>query len=706
MGSALQEFGWKKSGYERPSDGWVCGRLCEGAPCQLGPTGSGVCQIQSQCTPEKDGDRFVCKRPKPLGGPCPEGPLPDGSCCQLDAKCQPRRSLMVKRRNVSIAFAAMCAAFCFYVFGAKEPTLPMSPGHVSFQHSAIETNCRSCHVAADQHESSLTVANFTEATSTGDSHRCLNCHKDVGPDALNPHSMSDTELAALTNAATKSNSETDAPFLLLMAANLSSNDHQSNLACSACHQEHRGHEHDLKHMTNLQCQGCHQSQFYSFSDGHPELESFPYSRRTRIYFDHATHLKQYFVDDEFRRLMPDGVAPESCDTCHQPDPAGNMLLTTGFDTMCATCHSQEIKDRDYAGIEFLALPVLSPDAIALTNVGEWPAPPIESGPHELPPFMRMLLESNPLFQRASETLGDLVPGKLEEAAGTYPGATSKYLWSIKRLIFELTEHGEAGLLKRLDGNSYAVRELMPSIIPSVVSVRRMWFPNLAAEIQARTDDASLPPTDDSVLTSAVAVKPIGLETSLGGGWYVRDADHTVRYRASGHADPLIRDWLNSTIGAIGDEYASDATRDLLDVISSPTASGRLGSAPVASGRCLLCHTVESDSGKPKINWHSRQPDQNNAPLTRFSHSPHRSLPEQATCITCHALEELSVHTDSFRAAFAKRDKSTGSWQPVTSPDSIRTSGFLPVSKETCAVCHVPESAGNSCLNCHTYHRLP
>lgn len=702
MGKPLQEFGWKQSNYERPTQGWVCGRLCEGSPCQFGPNPRGGCQVQSQCTPEKEGDRFVCRRLPAHGGPCPEGPLPDGACCQPDTRCQPRRSLMHWRRNLSMAFAAGCAAFCLFVFGGSEPTAPMSPGHVTFQHSAIETDCASCHIAADQHKSSVSVSSVTADSQDGDSFLCLNCHRDIGSEPFHPHSMSVEELHADKLGTEGTPNTDDRPLLLTLASWVDSEDHQTELACSACHQEHRGHEHDLKLLTNLQCQSCHESQFHSFSDGHPEFTVFPYSRRTRIYFDHATHLEQYFKDEDFRRLMPDGLAPESCDSCHVPDPTGDMITTRGYDQMCGSCHDREIEERDFPGVAFLALPALSAEAAKSIGAGQWPSRPVAGAVRRLPVFMSTLLQADSAYQNAADVLGDLAPGRLDEAAQKFPEEVSAYLWSIKRLIFDLTMHGDETIASRCGDQQLFNASMKPSIIPGIVAASRQWFPDLAEEVEAQQNGVTV---ETSLQANVAPSRSIVPESILGGGWYIGDADHTIRYRSSRHADPLVRDWIEAALSALPANGESTAVPELLAILASPTSSGYQMTGPVASGRCIMCHTIDEDGRTESmvVNWTSKKHGKQDSRLVRFSHSPHLTMPKQTECQYCHQLASTSNSAETFRADFFTRHAEHGHWQPVTSPSAARVSGFVPLSAEKCASCHIPDSAGDSCLNCHTYH---
>jgi hypothetical protein len=72
--------------YARPNQAWNCGWAAEGHACPLGPTRLGICRSAHECAPYQAGDTWVCARMRAHGGPCEEGPLPDGTCCRAFQK--------------------------------------------------------------------------------------------------------------------------------------------------------------------------------------------------------------------------------------------------------------------------------------------------------------------------------------------------------------------------------------------------------------------------------------------------------------------------------------------------------------------------------------------------------------------------------------------------------------------------------------------
>src|SRR4051794_525713 len=100
----------KKSGYERPNQKWVCGRSDCGDSCLAGPDARGKCQATFECKPLKQGDRWFCTRPAARGGPCDQGPRPDGQCCCAIPKCRPKLSLRAWRGYIVLIVIAASAS--------------------------------------------------------------------------------------------------------------------------------------------------------------------------------------------------------------------------------------------------------------------------------------------------------------------------------------------------------------------------------------------------------------------------------------------------------------------------------------------------------------------------------------------------------------------------------------------------------------------
>ena len=646
MKKPLQDFDWKKSQYERPTHGWVCGRLCDGSACDLGPTSRGK---------------------------CPE-----------EAACRPRRGLMRKRWLLTATCFLASLAACFGMFGGSTPTQSVSPGEVAEHHATIKHDCERCHTAAERGVNWLSCIGNSDIVKN-DIQKCIECHHGQG---FTAHGLAPDQLRSLTQRAKQRDvTSGSTPLLVNIASRLQGFSPEKNVACSACHHEHRGRDFDLTQMSNQQCQTCHQRQFHSFTDGHPPFQDFPYERRTRINFDHARHLGKYFENEEFGRLMPNGIADKSCESCHEMSHDGVMVLTNGYDTMCRSCHEAEIVDEEFPGIPMFALRDLSNaknDKGDPAEIGEWPSvfadPPLK----DVPPFMSLLLT---LSRNKAGALGK--PFKDDE----------EYAWQTKRL-FHAIEHDLPGL--ELNRVPYFGVDVHSSFVAAVQQSNRIWFPNLADELKAREANAT-PPINSSKLD-----KPNFWEPKHVRGWYVRESDRTIRYRPSGHADAVVKSLLDSVTRDAPPGTSNPLTNEFVDMLMSPTASGSRTSQPVASGRCLMCHSVDGPAMTPKgaspINWRAAHPTATKR-LTRFSHAPHVRTLHIEGCRSCHQLSDEPREANAiFRSNYFFKEADTN-WSPRRriSEDTGLSSGFASISEAKCMKCHNETGVGQGCLKCHNYH---
>ena len=549
----------------------------------------------------------------------------------------------------------------------------------------------------------LASALHTHATQA-DSRLCLSCHDDLGASALFAHSLEPEQLAGRTLHARRAKQQSEPPSILQFASLTGSSPKTHAIACSSCHREHHGRSSDLKTLSDTQCQNCHAKQFHSFGRGHPDFGDFPHKRRTRIYFDHALHFQKYFAEAEFQRLMPDGAPPSSCTSCHAADPTGGMMRTRGFDQSCAGCHESEIVDVDFPGIPFFALPRLPsssplPGANAMpSSVGEWPASDSIAG--ELPAFMRLLLRNDEMFQSVRQAL--VVEGRqLMRVDAEHQEVAVSFSLAIKQLLHDVAQNGDVALTDRLGGEFSDFAFLSALIAPSLREATHAWFPNLQSEIEAIAADQSLPKPEATVTSR-------GQRASTGLGWYVSHHDRTIRYRPIGHEDPLLQTLLERVTARLRypNSSESDTLWSLHNLLSNPSASGSITSnGPIASGRCLACHTTDNTSldGELRVNWHARRPGSMVRPFTRFEHAPHILSADGDSCETCHQLETgRRDNADTFRLEFFERDANQ-LWHQTTDPNHILTSGFQAVTRSNCRTCHNQTQASQSCVECHNYH---
>ena len=356
--------------YERPQKKWTCGWIGEGMTCRLGPDAAGRCRAAAECTPLlecKPGEtkgRYRCTRPKELGGPCAEGPLPNGQCARVIPKCQPIRTLRSRRGLVvRLTIAATVGLLLVLLFGDGRHRF-INPGALSAQHRSVAfaqlaselpggeadaDNCAACHDSARKGSAEWLQAAFLASPGPLEVHR-----------SLTPRG---TEMTAIDENCQK--------------CHPAHNFHQPNVlrehSCSLCHVEHKGSG-PMKAPADAQCISCHGSAevmaasarkgsalpahafdfrptfgrhlfaaprpeegyttvLTSFEKDHPEFQVVREKLRepNTLRFNHERHFQS-----DIPRLNGKSL---SCADCHQREASGSYHQPITFEKNCQACHS-------------------------------------------------------------------------------------------------------------------------------------------------------------------------------------------------------------------------------------------------------------------------------------------------------------------------------------------------------------------------------
>jgi hypothetical protein len=687
----LQRFGFRESRYERPNQKWVCGWRTEGRECPLGPDATGRCHGNFQCVPARQGDRWNCTRLAALGGRCEEGPRPDGTCCRPIPPCQPVRSLRARRGLVNWLTVALTVGGLAFLLGGPDRWRFVSPGPLTLHHGLSELICSDCHVEVPRAAAHPVAGPGAASQPDADSHLCLNCHN-IGPNQFQPHGLAPAELAP-SSRKIETNPATARPATLALSSFLVGGPapKAGGIRCVVCHSEHHGQDADLSHLENSQCQICHARQFVSFAKGHPLFSDFPYARRTRIIFDHASHLAKHFDDPQFK-----ANAPTTCTACHEPDPAGRKMLVKDFQVSCANCHARQIEGEgraDAPGIAFFRVPGLDVEALEsrVGPIGDWPTTADDEG--KLTPFMQLLLSSDPTNRAALAMLARTDLFDLRNANTNTLAAAGRIVWAIKELLYDLVTQGQSVLPGRLPETLQ--RELSGPQLASlagqlpmdaIVSAQREWFPDLLVEVprhrRGEKPDSSKPDgggRSGEKPGAGAPDKPVSAEAWVAkGGWYRSKSDYAICYRPTGHADAFVRGWLDLAAGG-----KSDAEKTALNPVF------KLLSSTKAPGYCNKCHSIdETPDRNLQVNWRPARPVPNEHLFTKFSHAAHFSLLDQRGCLTCHQLDSKAEYLTAFDNSF--------------NPARFH-SNFAPMKKTDCSSCHTRGASGDSCLQCHNYH---
>ena len=359
--------------YERPNMKWVCGKASCGQACRLGPDSKGNCRVTAECKPaceikpgEKAG-RYRCTRPPEYGGPCPGGPLPDGSCCRPLTRCAPVMSLRARRINFTICAVILTTALLLVALSGPARWNFISPGPLSQQHSTFtfahrakqdeKGNCAVCHTAA----------------RTGVASWFLNADK-ARPGPHDFQALASTEPVGLTSIDQN-----------CLECHVGHSFHEPNVAsersCGTCHVEHQGPGR-MHPPPDSACLSCHADSdvmqasimaaanlpaaafdyrpvlgraifneprprngftrtIHSFSRDHPEFQFIVDQLKDpdTLKFNHKLHLGSTNV-----AAIKGGKL--TCSDCHQPDASGYHFQRISFDKDCQQCHSLQFDVRN------------------------------------------------------------------------------------------------------------------------------------------------------------------------------------------------------------------------------------------------------------------------------------------------------------------------------------------------------------------------
>ena len=488
-------------GQESPDREWICGRLQAGKACRVGPTKRGRCQATYECAPALSGGTWHCRRPASNGGPCQQGPSPDGTCCNPIPPCSPVRSVRSKRE----VFATWLGLFVIGVMALgltySADTKFLMPGPITTAHSSI-SQCSGCHAKISDGQFGWLHALAAYAKPDEDTAACLTCHK-MGQSAMNAHGLELESLELSTDRLQAVAAASPAPTTARIRNTIfpARGALAKGVFCATCHKEHQGKTFDLTSMANDRCQSCHTVQFTSFHKDHPKFENYPFRRRTRINFDHRSHFGEHFPET-LKKEPQSKTVPGACADCHSSVQDRRHMGVKKFAQICSSCHLKQIVGSERAtgpkGIALLTLPGVDVATLKEKNVpiGEWP----ELSEAEVTPLMRMLIGGDDEGKRILARIEELDLLDLTEASDADIATVEAFVWRVKELIHGLSTAKAPELMKRL--GSITGEQLEPDLIAKLtasmprdvlVAAQREWLPNLASEIAAPRQARAVPP---------------------------------------------------------------------------------------------------------------------------------------------------------------------------------------------------------------------
>ncbi|MEO6873092.1 MAG: cytochrome c3 family protein [Chthoniobacterales bacterium] len=764
MQRPLDPLGFKQNRYERPNQDWVCGHAADGHACPLGPDARGACRHTGECMPAKKGDRWSCMRSEAEGGKCTEGPLPEGACAHPIPPCQPMPSIRRSRGRLVWLFVALTSGALLILLGSSYLRQRWTdPGPLTSAHATSAAKCSDCH-SVDRAAVS-TLASFTapEKSRLADSQLCLKCHA-LGDHPLTPHSVSPTQLIAFEQQLSTLPNESRNRSMLLRAShdvNPVRSD-SGELACMTCHQEHHGRKFDLKKLSDAQCQSCHARQFASFEKGHPEFVNYPSRRRTPIFFDHASHLREHFAAMKAK-------APTSCQDCHVKDGAGRFMKVKSFAQSCAACHEPQIEGEGATtkGVAFFTVPGIDAESLAAKgiSIGEWP----KFADGKITPFTELLLRRQPAMRDALDQLHGVDLLDLSKSTPGQLAAAEKFAWGVKNLLFHLV----------VDGQSYLRTDLKGEIAPAGIEIprsallaaQRDWMPHLLEEVTNYENGVkpALPKSSTPPPTPTPAPNenpPTGDQSLLGGDDLTTAAMPTPKPAASGGGDLLGggNDDLTAATPTPGPAGGNDDLTSGGDLLaggaaeSAPTATPAAAPAVVAKSAedwaaiggwfrpqdsFTLYYRPAGHADPFLVAWLDAAAKLASPPASPAADAVFRQIanPQSAgICMKCHTVDtrarvtqvnwlptealpkkkgftmfshaaHLSLfgntacetcHALNPKAQYAKFFSGEAGTLAERDPSHFE-SNFIPLSKAACVQCHQPKVAGDSCLLCHSYH---
>jgi len=747
---------------------WRCGLEPLGIACSAGPTDKGLCcqtEARKSCDAAGTETEHDCMQACSGAATCDISKLrPESRRLTNDSlgPCIPTRATWFSREVIALNTAILVGGILLCCMALPQREAIFVPGPLSKKHAQILGNqlvsdrCSQCHPNSHVNLQASSDANgagehLKQAVTQDD--LCIQCHQVDLKDAVHrsPHDLTKAQLNSLRAE------------LISEAKWVSSrNSHAEHrpTQCATCHNEHQGSAHDLQAITDQRCQACHQTQFASFGNGHPEFENFPLRTERRIAFDHRAHSEKHFAQKS---------ETFDCKRCHldpsHPGEAGPVSRTVGFDKACAQCHAQPLEAAISDGWALIQIPSIEPQDILRPDLKleAWPraAQFGYDGPLTLP--MRILLTADAqvaeAFTRvpASGQLADIDPRKPEQVA-----AAQTIAGGVRRLLAEIAAEGQAAWHRRLTtvAVNHVQRELtrneqeliqrMTAGLPPDLfrQIEREWFQapsNLAADGRGLSPPARSVSYQDDLLADDLLVDDVllaadelldggesldreratptlnraninpqpksfaklnGLKHVLQGGWYLDEDLLAVRYRPSGHADPLLAAWTEYTVLLAARRAASSAPHGLTE-----------RSSQLIPGDCTGCHLISDAAHMPVSTsslsspWNSIQRSSTLRTFTKFDHQPHLTLPLIRECRYCHVLnssnkalgETASTAEQPLSSSVSQHKNFPLAELPALSLAHHLHLEFKPMEKSQCTACHRPNSAGDGCTQCHNYH---
>ena len=634
--------------YRRPDQQWKCGLQEKGVLCVSGPDHRRQCPEQT---------------------------------------CYPRRTLQWWRQYLPVAFGTITLAVLISVENMPVYRTVIAPGPLTLSHAQLISNpedphrCSACHdenpdyllttngaVNLVSNPTSNPTSNLMSRLSEqviakhSQSDRCVSCHvRDMPNLAIRtPHDLPIEVVSGL--------SDTVAPLLF-----------NEDFACSRCHLEHQGPNHDLQAIASDRCQACHQQTFASFSAGHPPFENYPAPKTRRLAFDHRKHQDSHFTKT--------GTSFD-CRRCHmdsaQISRVGQVFRSRSFEVSCAQCHESSILSSMSDGAIVFQVPNMDLEAIARRGleITDWPDEASLMMDGKLPLLMQWLLlneAEGALTLSGLDANADI--SKLRVDSDVDRNTISSLTATSKMMVAKIGRLGQSAFEQRfVTVNENQTRD---TISRGANAILRGAPPDL---FRIAFDDWFNP----SKQKGGQWKPPRASHHLKTGGWMIDSQRLAIAYVPTGHADAWLANIIELSAEVIQESTQRVPSDHRMRVIAEQLLSAQ------GIGRCTECHSNfknassesrlvgvdlgQSNRGSTQVNdrWHAERFSVAVRQLTKFDHGPHLIQPQLQSCVACHAWNEAKKLDDNL-------------------------SEFSALKIEQCTSCHLPNAAGDHCTQCHNYH---
>ncbi|MEP1930607.1 MAG: hypothetical protein ABJJ37_04940 [Roseibium sp.] len=470
----------------------------------------------------------------------------------------------------------------------------LMPGPLNSSHANL-SDCKTCHAAVGT-EKLAWIHNLVEGANAHENAKlCIRCHE-VGENAFSAHTHPVEDLKRLTDLDLSSSPKSAfsglqlRDFVRYSIPASQSEAGKSEIYCATCHEEHKGSAGDLLAVPDTRCQTCHVKKFGNFSQSHPSFKEYPFSRRTRIVFDHKSHFAKHFPKTRDTNDAAE-AAPEYCSDCHVQGEDKKYMETGSFTAMCSQCHTADIRGVNRAsgpkGIQFLTVPGL--DLAILeerrVDIGEWP----EDSEAEVTPFMRSLLASILDGRDIVSEVSNLDLLDLTDASNADLSAVQDLAWAVKKLFWQTETSGLQSFMSlplNSDGSDVEHQQMgnMSGVMSRdvIASANREWFPGLANELQKHaagqeTQYFAALSEQNEQSTQALETEPDSLQTEPSDGDILDEDDGDILGDGlDTETDDLSLEDAGGTDDGILDGGAEDGDLENHDLSETTEDQGILG----------------------------------------------------------------------------------------------------------------------------------